>query len=783
MLIRRPAIWILASLLIILSFVNLFDKDILYERYYILDKIIDKEAEAKVEARISYTEKKNNSIAVYLKNVKIKIKDNDSCYHLSNLLAYTSKLPKVRPGNKIVTDGTVMSIESPTNPGQFNQREYYKEKNIYYTFICSSFKITDKSCNIYMNTLQEIKAKISGVYKSCLPQKEYGIINAMMLGDKSILDMDIRKLYQANGIGHLLAISALHITIICTGLYNLLLLIKIPRNLVSFITIFTLIAYGNMTGFSISTSRAVIAMIISISAVLIGRSYDSISAFAISAIIIIIQKPFSLMSCSFILSYASALGIIIIYPKLLLFIYGGEAGIRHNKRVMQRKLKEGKNDKISAMLRQNICAFKVFMSESFLAGISIQLSTIPVILYFFYEYPLYSIFINLIIIPLASLLVSLSAIGGIIGIFCIPAARFILGGTYYLLKLYEGVCNFFNKLPNHIIVTGRPALVQIVIYYSILVIILFLLDKNSDNMRFIVKFRINFVLMILFSFMLIFHTNHYKGLYTAFLDVGQGDCIFIRSPSGTTYLIDGGSSSVKSVGEYRILPFLRYNGIDCIDYMIITHSDEDHVSGLKEILNQSDTGDIDVRNLVLPNPSKKCKDSSYNDMISLAHGKNVEINYINTGDQLRDEYIDMMCLNPVEDFESESVNAYSTVLSLVYGKTSCLLTGDMEKEGEEAVYDILTSKKGSSFPEKYNVLKVAHHGSRNSSSKKFLDIVSPDISIISCGKNNRYSHPHKELLERLENVSGTIIRTDINGAVILKNDGINIEVSCCAVTR
>ena len=99
MLIRRPAIWILASLLIILSFVNLFDKDILYERYYILDKIIDKEAEAKVEARISYTEKKNNSIAVYLKNVKIKIKDNDSCYHLSNLLAYTSKLPKVRPGN------------------------------------------------------------------------------------------------------------------------------------------------------------------------------------------------------------------------------------------------------------------------------------------------------------------------------------------------------------------------------------------------------------------------------------------------------------------------------------------------------------------------------------------------------------------------------------------------------------------------------------------------------------------------------------------------------------
>lgn len=774
LLIRRPAVWILASLLLLLSVCNIYREDILSERYYILDDVIDDQAEAEIEAKINYTEKKNESVAVYLKDVTVNIKDK-YC-HFSRLLAYSKKIPELKPGNKIYSSGKIMVIEEPSNPGQFNLKEYYREKNIYYKFICDSLVVTDNEYNPYLNLLQNIKCKISNVYKTCLPSKEYGIINAMILGDKSLLDMDIRKLYQANGIGHLLAISALHITIICSCIYKLLILIKLPKELTSFFTIVTLIAYGNMTGFSIPTSRAVIMMVLSIFASLIGRSYDTISAAAISAVIILIQKPFSLFSCSFLLSFGSILGISLIYPRLLMIIYGGEAGIRHNKRVRLRQIKEGKGDKISIFIRENIIHFKICLSEMFLSSLSIQLSTVPIILYFFYEYPLYGVFINLIVIPLASLLVILAAAGGITGIVCMAAARFIFGGVYYLLKIYETICNIANSLPFHIIVTGKPSILQIIIYYIILVIILKIISKNKDNSRFIIKYRMTILISAAFSLMILFYTYHYNGLYVAFLDVGQGDCIFIRSPSGQTYMIDGGSSDIKSVGEYRILPFLRYNGIDKLDYIIMTHADDDHISGLTEIINQSDKGDIHVHNMIFPNPSDKCKDASYNDMVSLCKEKNIKTHFINTGDKIHDKYIDMTCLNPSKNFESESANAYSTVISLIYGKNSYIFMGDVEKEGEEDVLNILSSSDSDIFSDRYDVLKAAHHGSKNSSSEELLKELSPALSVISCGKNNRYGHPHKELLERLNKISSDIVRTDESGAVILTNDGTNINI-------
>ena len=262
----------------------------------------------------------------------------------------------------------------------------------------------------------------------------------------------------------------------------------------------------------------------------------------------------------------------------------------------------------------------------------------------------------------------------------------------------------------------------------------------------------------------------------AFLDVGQGDCVFIRSPSGHTYMIDGGSSDIKSVGEYRILPFLRYNGIDKLDYIIMTHSDDDHISGLTEIINQSDKGDIHVDNMIIPNPSDKCKDASYNDMVSLCKEKNIKTQFINTGDKIYDKYIDMTCLNPSKNFESESANAYSTVISLIYGKNSYIFMGDVEKEGEEDVLNILSSSDADIFPDRYDVLKIAHHGSKNSSSEKLLQELSPALSVISCGKNNRYGHPHKELLERLNKISSDIVGTDESGAVILTDDGTNINI-------
>lgn len=208
----------------------------------------------------------------------------------------------------------------------------------------------------------------------------------------------------------------------------------------------------------------------------------------------------------------------------------------------------------------------------------------------------------------------------------------------------------------------------------------------------------------------------------------------------------------------------------------MTHSDEDHISGLKEILQQSRTG-IKTANLLLPNPDISCKEESYYEIAELASENGVNTAYIEAGDTLLGKNkFSIRCLHPETGFNAESANAYSTALSVVYGSTSFLLTGDIEGNGENALLEKL--QNDNTLPVKYNILKVAHHGSKNSTSDEFLERVSPDISIISCGKNNTYGHPHKELLERLQNANSDWIATKDAGAITVLSDGKEVKTEC-----
>ena len=280
--------------------------------------------------------------------------------------------------------------------------------------------------------------------------------------------------------------------------------------------------------------------------------------------------------------------------------------------------------------------------------------------------------------------------------------------------------------------------------------------------------------MLLAAFCIIIYTKRYNGINITFLDTGQGDAIFIQDNNGTVYLVDGGSSNVDKTGLYRIIPFLKYNGIKEIGYMVMTHPDEDHISGLREIIGQSGSG-IKVNNLLVPGPAPECKDEAYYGIVKLALQNNINTSYIKTGDTISDNRgFNIKCLNPQPGFNAETANAYSVVLSITYGSTSFLLTGDIEGNGEKALLEKLNTDK--TLPGSYNVLKVAHHGSRNSSSAEFLERVSPDISIISCSKNNTYGHPHKELADRLYNAGSRWLATKDAGAITVLSDGNKITI-------
>jgi competence protein ComEC len=272
---------------------------------------------------------------------------------------------------------------------------------------------------------------------------------------------------------------------------------------------------------------------------------------------------------------------------------------------------------------------------------------------------------------------------------------------------------------------------------------------------------------------------HKSGLRVTLPDMGQGEAIIISTEEGSTILIDGGSLSKKKCGKYLLEPYLLYTGTDRIDYAIVTHPDEDHISGLMELLSGHR---IDIKNLVLPDvfskagltaeESKKMGKKNYDELKELAHKAGTRVLFIDEGDTITEGELKITCLFPAKGLHYVSANAYSTVLSLTYGEFDMLLTGDITSQGE----DYILRRNLSSQKEGYDILKVAHHGSKYSSKEDFLDIVKPEIALISCGKNNRYGHPHGEVLERLDDIGSEVLITYESGAITIKTDGKRMRV-------
>jgi competence protein ComEC len=691
--------------------------------------------EQKVSCELSGTIKmiveKKQGIALYVTDNIITLSENQS-YPCNTILIQTSIRNPYRVGNRITASGNLMKFLPAVNPGQFNEKQYYQIEGIDFKLRADQIAITDNSYSVYHNELRKIKSRLINVYSSILDKKEAGTLIAMLLGEKYLLEDEIKRLYQSSGISHILAISGLHVSLLGSGILWFLRKCRLPQFPSTLLTIFLLYSYGELTNFSVSTNRACVMMTILLLAPLLGKSYDLLSATALSALLILLQNPLQLFSAGFLLSYAAVLGIAVLLPCL-----------------------------------KQLLSIQQTILNSILVSASATAATTPIILYFFYQFPAYSILVNLLILPFITLLTLTSLLAGLIGAIWLPLGIFFIGGANYLLKLYELICLINDELPGSLITTGRPS--SLLICCSVLLLCSFvILSKRYQK-------KTSLILFVL-SIGMLFIPQRNVGLELTMLDVGQGDAIFMETASGSTYLIDGGSSDIKQAGEYRLLPFLKYRGVDRIHYAIITHSDKDHVSGISELIELEQ---IKVEQLLLPKIARK--DENYLALEALAQKRGIKLGYIGAGDRIIDGEIQFFCFHPSSDFNISSSNSYSTVLSVSYRSFDLLLTGDLEKEGERLLTERISQSYYQArygFPpiRDYDVLKVAHHGSKYSSSEAFLKVIQPKYAIISCGKNNRYGHPHKEVLERLELVGSKPEITYKTGAITIYTDGERMSV-------
>ena len=714
-------------LFLILGFLVMGDQLRLPDLYYAFEQ----EAPCELTGQIKSIVVKQTGLTLYIENNQISL-SRGKIYLCENIILYTSKEQDYKIGNKIFAVGTLEKFKKASNPGQFNEELYYKIENIDFKMITDSVTISDRTYLPYPQFLYDRKERLIKVYRTILGKREAGTLIAMLLGEKYLLEEDVRQLYQENGISHILAISGLHVSLIGMSIFWLLNRCKLPKMASTIITIAFIYSYGVLTNFSVSTNRAVVMMVIFLSASLIGKTYDMLSATALSALLILLQNPLQVMSAGFLLSFLAVLGIALLLPEL--------------KRLLP---------------ANNI------LKDNLLISYSATAATTPIILYYFYQFPLYSIITNLILLPFVTVLTLTSLLAGMIGLLHFRLGVFLIGGANYILKLYDLICRWMNRLPFHLITTGRPKLVTVIASLILMCCFIFIVRKYQKKIT---------VLLLIAAQLILFVQPPKPGLQVTMLDVGQGDGIYLESSEGTSFLIDCGSSQVGKVGTYRLIPFLKQEGTGLLDYVILTHMDQDHISGVIELL---ESRSIRIGCLLLP--KRRNKEQDYLELEDLARRSKVPVSYIQTGDCIREGRLRIYCLHPDSVFEGSSSNSCSTVLSITYGELDLLLTGDLEAEGEILLYDRLREdyyhKSYSITPAvDYEILKVAHHGSGYSTSSELLKLLQPEIALISCGKNNRYGHPHPKLLKRLEEEGVRTYRTYESGAITLTTDGKKLDV-------
>jgi competence protein ComEC len=251
------------------------------------------------------------------------------------------------------------------------------------------------------------------------------------------------------------------------------------------------------------------------------------------------------------------------------------------------------------------------------------------------------------------------------------------------------------------------------------------------------------------------------------LDVGQGDGIYIDSGDGVLFFIDGGSTSSESVGQYTLLPFLKYKGADSIDYWFVSHMDEDHVSGVLELLEYG----YRIENIVLS--SEIPEGETLSQLLTLAELNSTNIIYMKQGDICGSGHLSFTCVYPYKGMVSDDVNDLSLCLLMNYDRNadgryeySAFFGGDIAAEQEKAIV-------ASGLVGHVNLLKVSHHGSRFSSDSTFLEVLSPNVAVISCAKVNSYGHPSAEAIERLETAVGYIYYTMNSGRIRVNAVGVD----------
>ncbi len=720
---KKPAILILIVFIFsaLFTFIRLPHPDILvnYENKNLIIKgkvlsIPDKNSSNKTRFQFEVNEIIENDIPikvhaktfVYLdESIKQKIYKTDKL----KIHAYISIPPNVQ------------------NPGQFDYKKYLQNHYMYTMASSDNIEIlpSDKDyLSILIKKLDLIREKIIIKHSKYISEEKLEILGGVVFGSEAIkASKELKEAFINSGLYHLLAASGMNVGFIFGLWYFIFRKLKAPFRFTIISGGFIVIFYAMMTGLPPSITRATWMLELALLGKLIDRTANKNSILFFVCAVLLLYNPMFICDIGFLLSFVVTFGIL--------------------------------NCSVPIMEKIKFVPQKI--SGWIIIPFIAQLFAMPIQMYYFQTFSLYSVLANMAVVPFMAFISFLGFISSILAIIPIIGDKicFIsdkINEPFLTFMIF--VAKFVSKFPNNTIFVVKPNFIEIVLFYGIVLLLIYLIKTNFQRFKlFILSLILCFILAISFTAL----KSQDKGLSFTFLAVGEGDCIFIKTPENKNILIDTGryyGNSFNS-GTSIILPYFKVNGINSLDLLIMTHPDSDHIAGTVDILKT-----IPVKRIITNGEIAENKVYKY--LTKYLKENNIKPEIINGKEELSpDKTISLTAFKP-NGKNPKSQNDKSLMFVIEYDNFYGIFMGDNEKDNFEEIKPFLNKK--------VNLFKIGHHGSKDSLTEEMITSINPDTTIISVGKNN-YNHPDPEVMTLLSQREYFITETD--NAIKITTDGKN----------
>lgn len=610
------------------------------------------------------------------------------------------------------------------NPSQFDYGKYLRNFNTYTVFYADKSDCVQLDAKLspkwkFLQELNNVRNRIIKTHARYLKSPNLEILGGIVFGDDAVAPPDyIKASFVNSGLLHILAASGMNVAFIYGFWYFILRRLRVPFKITVVSGMLVIILYTLMTGLGPSVIRAALMLLFILAGKLIDRDAHSVALLALVATLMLIYNPAYINDVGFQLSFLVTFGLLTTANAVLAKL---------------------QNSKIPAWL-----------SSAVLIPVVAQIWVAPIQMFYFNTFSTYSVFANVAIMPFLSVISFGGFVSSVLAVFN-PIAKYVCFVSdfvlKYLLDVLVWISNFFSSLPYSLITTTHPNIIQIVIYYLIVLIITY-----SFKSGFIKRLTLSAVIL---GVILLISTINIpsKDLEIITFDVQNADAFLIKSPKNKYFIIDTGKSAYKggsSQAKVIILKYLKDRGIKNIEGLIITHFDNDHSGGAVDLMQNLKVKNVYINSLdnksyTSVNIYKTLRKEKINTIIA----KNNSIIY---------QEGDFSLKTFKADKDNDNENSIITLLE--YGDFETLFMGDAGIEAFNGV------KKD--IPQNVEVLKVGHHGAKGVVNSDMLNYLNSDVSIISTGRNS-YGHPGRGTLDVLRNTR--IYRTDVNNSINIKSDG------------